>query len=166
MSVEPMSCNRRSFLKGSLVAASGLALGALAGCGNAPTKSQAATVSGNAAASADLPDSISMADIENSAVELEPVTDFAAEEIYDIVVVGAGCAGVPAVLTALEEGGQRMLPAEGARGLGQRSWRFLRGPQVFRPRARTRTRSTACSPTTACFWPHRFFRLTPKATAS
>ncbi len=122
MSVEPMSCNRRSFLKGSLVAASGLALGALAGCGNAPTKSQAATVSGNAAASTDLPDSISMADIENSAVELEPVTDFAAEEIYDIVVVGAGCAGVPAVLTALEEGASvcclQKEPAVSANGAG------------------------------------------------
>ena len=158
--------SRREFLTGTAMGVAAMAgLGALAGCGNAPTKSQAETVPGSAA-SPDLPDSISMVDIENSAVEFEPVTDFAAEEIYDIVVVGAGCAGVPAVLTALEEGGQRMLPAEGARGLGQRSWRFLRGPQVFRPRARTRGRSTACSPTTACFWPRRFCRLTPRATAS
>ena len=103
MSAEPMSCNRRSFLKGGLVAASGLALGALAGCGNTPTKSQAATASAGSA-SVDLPDSISVMDVENSVVELEPISDFAAEETYDIVVVGAGCAGVPAVLTALEEG--------------------------------------------------------------
>ena len=37
-------------------------------------------------------------------MEREPITEFAAEETYDIVVVGAGCAGVPAVLTAVEEG--------------------------------------------------------------
>lgn len=39
-----------------------------------------------------------------SAAELEPVTSYDDEKTYDIVVVGAGTAGVPAVLTALEEG--------------------------------------------------------------
>jgi succinate dehydrogenase/fumarate reductase flavoprotein subunit len=35
---------------------------------------------------------------------LEPITSFADEQTYDVVVVGAGTAGLPAVLTALEEG--------------------------------------------------------------
>ncbi len=43
-------------------------------------------------------------DFACSAAELEPITQFASEKTYDIVVVGAGTAGVPAVLTALEEG--------------------------------------------------------------
>lgn len=51
-----------------------------------------------------LPDGIIEADFEESVVERGEIADFAAEETYDIVVVGAGCAGVPAVLTALDEG--------------------------------------------------------------
>lgn len=43
-------------------------------------------------------------DFAESVAELEPITEFAGEKTYDIVVVGAGTAGVPAVLTALEEG--------------------------------------------------------------
>ncbi len=102
MSDKTMAFNRRSFVKGGIAAASGLALGALAGCGSAPVKSQAEPAAGGSSIA--LPDSITMADVKNSAVELEPITDFVAEETYDIVVVGAGCAGVPAVVTALEEG--------------------------------------------------------------
>ena len=51
-----------------------------------------------------IPRDFTAEDIANSSVELEPITEFAAEETYDIVVVGAGCAGVPAALTAIEEG--------------------------------------------------------------
>ena len=43
-------------------------------------------------------------DYAESAVEVAPITSFADEKTYDIVVVGAGTSGVPAVLTALEEG--------------------------------------------------------------
>ncbi len=43
-------------------------------------------------------------DFKNSVVEIDPITDFADEKTYDIVVVGAGTSGVPAALTALEEG--------------------------------------------------------------
>ena len=59
---------------------------------------------GAAAEAVDLPAGILVSDIEASAVELDPITDFASEETYDLVVVGAGCAGVPAILTAVEEG--------------------------------------------------------------
>ena len=52
----------------------------------------------------ELPVGIQPEDFEQSAVELDPITDFAAEETYDIVVIGAGVSGVPAIMTALEEG--------------------------------------------------------------
>ena len=52
----------------------------------------------------ELPADLKESDFDFSIVEREPITEFAAEETYDIVVVGAGCAGVPAVLTAVEEG--------------------------------------------------------------
>ena len=55
-------------------------------------------------AAGELPADLKESDFEFSIVEREPITEFAAEETYDIVVVGAGCAGVPAVLTAVEEG--------------------------------------------------------------
>lgn len=96
--------DRRSFLTGGALLASGAALGALAGCspsGEAKTSGSSADAE---AAAAELPIDLTMADVEGSLVELEPITDFAAEETYDIVVVGAGVAGVPAVLTAIEEG--------------------------------------------------------------
>lgn len=62
-----------------------------------------ATVKHQDASSAVL-DIFSAEDIAASTFEMEPVIDFADEKTYDIVVVGAGVAGVPVVLTALEEG--------------------------------------------------------------
>lgn len=56
------------------------------------------------AAKSDLPADLRASDFKYSVVETDPITSFASEETYDIVVVGAGCAGVPAVLTAVEEG--------------------------------------------------------------
>lgn len=91
--------DRRSFLTGGAVLASSAALAGLAGCAKAD-----APASGSEAAAVELPVDLSMADIKGSLVELEPITEFAAEETYDVVVVGAGVAGVPAVLTAAEEG--------------------------------------------------------------
>ena len=44
------------------------------------------------------------AEFAESAAELDPIASYVDEKTYDIVVVGAGTAGVPAVLTALEEG--------------------------------------------------------------
>lgn len=39
-----------------------------------------------------------------SEAELAPITNFIDEKTYDVVVIGAGTAGLPAILTALEEG--------------------------------------------------------------
>jgi succinate dehydrogenase/fumarate reductase flavoprotein subunit len=43
-------------------------------------------------------------DFKDSAAIFEPITEFAEEKTYDLVVIGAGTSGMPAVLTALEEG--------------------------------------------------------------
>lgn len=92
---------RRNLLKmGGVAAAGAFGAAALASCGGTP---QAAndTASENAASFAR---GVTQADFDASAAELEPITEFADEKSYDIVVVGAGTSGLPAVLTALEEG--------------------------------------------------------------
>ncbi|WP_251231522.1 FAD-dependent oxidoreductase [Adlercreutzia aquisgranensis] len=94
--------NRRGFLKGGAALAAGAALAGLAGC--APTNQKGKEEVSAQAATKPLPLDLKESDFDFSVVELEPITDFAEEQTYDIVVVGAGCAGVPAVLTAVEEG--------------------------------------------------------------
>lgn len=101
--------DRRSFLKGGALAASAAALtvagGGLIGCTpNAGKNEELSSTGSPSEMDVKLPDGLLMSDIEQSSVELQPINDFIAEETYDIVVVGAGCAGVPAALTALEEG--------------------------------------------------------------
>ncbi len=94
--------DRRSFLKGGLAAGAVAALGAsVVGCAPAP-KDMAAT--GETAGGVACPAGATLADFEDSAAVLEPITDIVEEKTYDIVVVGAGTSGLPAVLTALEEG--------------------------------------------------------------
>ena len=89
--------NRRSFLKGTAVAiGASAAVGALSGCATGPQPV--------AQAEAALPEGFTAEDFEASAAEYEPISDFSDEKTYDVVVVGAGTAGLPAVLTALEEG--------------------------------------------------------------
>ena len=98
--------DRRGFLKGSALLAAGAAGAALAGatgCAGQP-KGQSAPAAQAQAEATPLPMDLKESDFEFSVVERQPITEFAAEETYDIVVVGAGCAGVPAVLTAVEEG--------------------------------------------------------------
>ena len=51
-----------------------------------------------------LPLDITMEIIEESSVEMGGTAEFTDGGTYDILVIGAGCAGVPAVVTALEEG--------------------------------------------------------------
>lgn len=97
-----MELDRRDFLKGSaLIGVGGMgAIGALTGC--APTDQTGGE--GKADAGGALPVGTTQEDFDNSVVEIEPITSFIDEKDYDIVVVGAGTAGVPAVCTALEEG--------------------------------------------------------------
>lgn len=94
-----MELNRRQFLKGGAIAGAAVALGgAAAGC--APSGGSGS----KSAASDSLPTGTVQADFDASVVELPAVTKFDEEKEFDIVVVGAGTAGVPAALSALEEG--------------------------------------------------------------
>ncbi len=88
---------RRTFLK--TAAATGAASVAAAGLAGA-----SAAVADEAAAAVEYPAGLIEADFADSPVELAPITDFADEKTYDVVVVGAGTGGVPAALSALEEG--------------------------------------------------------------
>lgn len=91
-----MDFTRRNFLKGAIAGSAALTIGSLTACGN---KSQTPAVNTATYPSAFAPD-----DFESSRVVLEKIEHFKEEKTYDIVVIGAGTAGVPAVLTALEEG--------------------------------------------------------------
>lgn len=94
-----MDLNRRQFLKGTAAVGSVAALGGLlSGC--QPSKEAERT----APSTSSYPAGTTSEDFEASVVELDPITAFADEKHYDIVVIGAGTAGVPAVCTALEEG--------------------------------------------------------------
>lgn len=100
--------SRRNFLAlGGATAA--VAVASLAGCAPQPQGSGedlAATDPNSGATSflAYADGKVSTAELELSVAEAEPLTDFAAEQTYDVVVIGAGTTGVPAALAALEEG--------------------------------------------------------------
>jgi len=91
-----MELNRRDFLKGSALLGGVAAIGGIVGC--TPKASDTPT------ADKTFPEGTFESDFEASVVELDPISKFSEEKTYDIVVIGAGTAGVPAVLTALEEG--------------------------------------------------------------
>lgn len=110
-----MSTNfsRRDFLKGAAIGAASLGIMTVAGCG---TTAPAATVAPVATPTPaptpaptpvplmPVPESLTLAEFENSCVELTEISEFVGEVTADIIVVGAGAAGVPAAITAAEEG--------------------------------------------------------------
>lgn len=102
--VSNMEFNRRDFLKGAAVSGAVAVTAGLMGCG--PAEGNGGTSDAESAASDGFqyPGVTSVEDFENSAVEIEAITTFSDEKTYDIVVVGAGTSGIPAILTALEEG--------------------------------------------------------------
>lgn len=112
--------SRRSLVKMGGLAALGLTgATALAGCGQPETKGAMATTGGGAAESPNA--SIATPWL----VAPEPITDFVDTKEYDVVVVGAGAAGLPAALTAFEEGAtvallqkENQAVSQGSAGLG------------------------------------------------
>lgn len=97
--------SRRSFVKGfGAVGAVALAAGGFAGCSNQPSSLSATGSTPQDSSAVEYPGLIDQKDFALSVVEVDPIEEFVEEATYDIVVVGAGVAGVPAVLTALDEG--------------------------------------------------------------
>ncbi len=97
--------SRRDFLKGAAVGAASIGIMGLTGCGTAqnngtPTEDKTS----NDTSSSNIPESLTLEEFKDSSVELEAITTFAGEVTADIVVVGAGAAGVPAAVTAAEAG--------------------------------------------------------------
>jgi fumarate reductase flavoprotein subunit len=91
-----MELNRRDFLKsGALIGGAAAIGGVLGGC--SPSSSSSTS-------SVSVPTGTATEDFKTSVIELTAVTKFADTKTYDVVVIGAGTAGVPAVLSALEEG--------------------------------------------------------------
>jgi succinate dehydrogenase/fumarate reductase flavoprotein subunit len=99
--------SRRDFLKTAAVGSAGIGIVGMTGCApktiateTAAPASQAADV----AAPSNVPAPLSLAEFKDSSVVLDPISSFAGEVTADIVVVGAGAAGVVAAITAAEEG--------------------------------------------------------------
>ena len=88
-----MEMNRRTFLKAGAAAALGLAFSGTA----------FPQVEAHAEENLSLPEDFASM-IAESTVVTEPITDFAEEHEYDVVVVGAGTTGVPAAIAAYQSG--------------------------------------------------------------
>lgn len=93
-----MELNRRDFLSASAL------VGGMAIAGASATVALADEAGEAAATTTTLPVGTTQEDFDNSIVVIEPITEFVDEKTYDVVVIGAGTAGVPAVCAALEEG--------------------------------------------------------------
>ena len=91
--------SRRSFLAAGTIVGGGALLG-LAGCASGGTESRSADTE----QTSNYPNHIDENDFAESSAVVDDIAEFVDEKTFDIVVVGAGVAGLPAVLTALEEG--------------------------------------------------------------
>ncbi len=101
--------SRRDFLKGAAIGSAGIGMIGIAGCApkvapeGAPVEGEA-TQAAVSASSTSVPETLTLAEFKDSTVVVDPISEFAGEVIADIIVVGAGAAGVPAAITAAEEG--------------------------------------------------------------
>ncbi|MBN1611248.1 MAG: FAD-binding protein [Polyangiaceae bacterium] len=105
-----MSTNlsRRDFLKGAAIGSASIGVMSVAGCAAKDAGEEADTRNdendpdcAGAPSTAATP---TLAELQESTVVAEAVTDFVGEVTADIVVIGAGAAGVVAAITAAEEG--------------------------------------------------------------
>lgn len=107
----PKTIDRRSFIVGGIAAgAAALSAGALAGCGGTPRSAEGAASS--EAGQADWKTPPEPIDLASVAETIEA----------DIVVVGAGTAGIPAALTAVEDGAQTVLLEKGETHFAAPNW--------------------------------------------
>lgn len=100
-----MSSNisRRDFFKSAAIGAAGIGIMGLTGCSTPASETPSAAPT-SPEGSVALPSTFSLEEFKNSLVQLDPITKFVGEVTADIIVVGAGAAGVPAAVTAAEEG--------------------------------------------------------------
>jgi NADPH-dependent 2,4-dienoyl-CoA reductase/sulfur reductase-like enzyme len=96
--------SRRDFLKGAAIGSAGIGIMGLTGCKPTVATEGTPAPTGEETASTCLTGPFSIDEYKDSSVVLDPITDFVGEVTADIVVVGAGAAGVPAAITAAEEG--------------------------------------------------------------
>ncbi len=96
--------SRRDFLKGAAIGSAGIGIMGLTGCKPTVANEGTPAPTGEETASTCLTGPFSIDEYKDSSVVLDPITDFVGEVTADIVVVGAGAAGVPAAITAAEEG--------------------------------------------------------------
>ncbi len=96
--------SRRDFLKGAAIGSAGIGIMGLTGCKPTVATEGTPAPTGEEASSTCLTGPFSIDEYKDSSVVLDPITDFVGEVTADIVVVGAGAAGVPAAITAAEEG--------------------------------------------------------------
>jgi len=88
--------SRREFLKNAALGAAGAAVVGTVGLASAREEEKAYQYA--------MPEKLDESCFADSPVTRELITDFSAEYTFDVVVVGAGTGGVPAALSALEEG--------------------------------------------------------------
>ncbi|WP_139651958.1 FAD-dependent oxidoreductase [Raoultibacter phocaeensis] len=105
-SVDTAHMSRRGFLALGTTAAATVAAASLAGCSpSGEAKADAAKGSGAIDGMAVYADGrVSAPELESSVAVAEPITEYAEELSFDVVVVGAGTTGIPAALAAHEAG--------------------------------------------------------------
>lgn len=96
--------SRRDFLKGAAIGSAGIGIMGLTGCKPTVATEGTPVPDGEVTPSTSASGPFTINEYKDSAVILDPLTDFVGEVTADIVVVGAGAAGVPAAITAAEEG--------------------------------------------------------------
>ncbi len=96
--------SRRDFLKGAAIGSASLGIVGMAGCKPNVVSETPVTGDETQQSSNYVFENLTQAEFENSTVVLDAITKFAGEVTADIIVVGAGASGVPAAITAAEEG--------------------------------------------------------------
>ncbi len=96
--------SRRDFLKTTAVGSASIGILGLAGCAPKVVGEETSTPVAEVESSASVPETLTVAEFNDSTVELAPITTFGGEVTADIIVVGAGASGVVAAITAAEEG--------------------------------------------------------------
>lgn len=99
--------SRRNFLKTAALGSVGIGIAGITGCKPKVVSDENTTSTKGVstdANTANVPEPLTLAEFKDSSVVLEPITEFAGEVTADIIVVGAGASGVPAAITAAEEG--------------------------------------------------------------